>query len=535
MSGVQPGSSSSEAKVAAASTSGSVPDSNDVTLERSPSVADPTWTMQARPRDETLAGDARPGDPSAELLSFLAPAQAADELGRLGDYRIQKILGQGGMGVVFLAEDPKLRRQVAIKAMLPHLAQSGVSHQRFLREAQAAAAVEHDHIVPILHVGECRGAPYIVMPFLRGESLDSLLRRDEAIPLALVLQIGIQAADALVTAHQRGLIHRDLKPANLWLEQLAPPSLPGESTTVPAGRGPVRVKLLDFGLACLLHANEQEHLTQTGAILGTPGYMPPEQAEGQELDGRADLFSLGCVLYLLATRRASISRQHHDGASAGRGEGSARPAGARESGDSDGGLSELIMQLLAKNREERPASGPGRVGAFASHCSRADRAAAAAPARQPDDDLVDRSRPDSRLEPAQASGGADWGRLAVPRDHCRGRWIAFRGKGSTDGDKRFVADASWPPEFTNSIGMEFILVHKGSFFMGGGGGKVGDKEVEIRNDFYLGVFEVTQGEWQAIMNSNPSEFSRNGEEEGGCREGLRRGAEAVSRGERVME
>jgi Protein kinase domain len=111
--------------------------------------------------------------PAAEhdssLTDFLAPPQADDELGRLGDFRILKILGHGGMGVVFLGEDSTLRRKVAIKAMLPHLAQSKSSQQRFVREARSAATLEHDHIVPIFHVGVDRGAPYIVMPFLKGE------------------------------------------------------------------------------------------------------------------------------------------------------------------------------------------------------------------------------------------------------------------------------------------------------------------------------------------------------------------------------
>src|ERR1019366_3097034 len=133
--------------------------------------------------------------------------QADDELGRLGKYRILKILGQGGMGVVFLGEDPKLGRKVAIKAMLPHLAQSKTSKARFLREARSAATLEHDHIVPIFQVDEDRGASYIVMPFLKGESLDERLRRAEPIPLAEIMRIGREVAKALGAAHAAGLVH----------------------------------------------------------------------------------------------------------------------------------------------------------------------------------------------------------------------------------------------------------------------------------------------------------------------------------------
>jgi hypothetical protein len=140
-----------------------------------PTIAPPQPDVSNTPTNPSLSKpDATQGvKPHAahdsSLTDFLAPPQADDELGRLGDFRILKILGHGGMGVVFLGEDATLRRKVAIKAMLPHLAQSKSSHQRFLREARSAATLEHDHIVPIFHVGVDRGAPYIVMPFLKGE------------------------------------------------------------------------------------------------------------------------------------------------------------------------------------------------------------------------------------------------------------------------------------------------------------------------------------------------------------------------------
>ena len=136
------------------------------------------------------------------------------------------------MGVVFQAEDPQLKRPVAFKAMLPALAASDVGRQRFLREAQAAAAIEHDHIVAIYQVGEDRGVPFLAMEFLKGEPLDDWLKRDEHLPLAEMLRIGREIAEGLAAAHETGLIHRDIKPANIWLE--------GKRS---------RVKILDFGLA----------------------------------------------------------------------------------------------------------------------------------------------------------------------------------------------------------------------------------------------------------------------------------------------
>ena len=158
-----------------------------------------------------------------ELVDFLSPPQAPDELGRLGPYRILTILGAGGMGVVYKAEDPQLKRLVALKVMLPGLGASANARKRFLREAQAAAAIKHDHIVSIYQVGEDRGIPYLAMEFLKGESLDERLKREKILPLAETLRIGRDMAEGMAAAHEEGLIHRDIKPANVWLENRVRP------------------------------------------------------------------------------------------------------------------------------------------------------------------------------------------------------------------------------------------------------------------------------------------------------------------------
>src|SRR5262249_41050813 len=158
------------------------------------------------------------GKTSAETYDFLAPPKGPDELGWLGPYRVLKVLGSGAMGVVFQAEDPHLQRQVALKAMLPAMAASESARKRFLREAQPAAALEHDHIVSIYQVGEDRGIPFMAMQFLKGEPLDERLKREKCLPVQETLRIGREVAEGLDAAHQRGLIHRDIKPANLWLE-----------------------------------------------------------------------------------------------------------------------------------------------------------------------------------------------------------------------------------------------------------------------------------------------------------------------------
>jgi serine/threonine protein kinase len=234
------------------------------------------------------------------LTDFLAPAQAGDELGRLGKYRVLKVLGHGGMGVVYLGEDTLLKRKVAIKAMLPAITANAGARQRFLREAQAMAQVKHDHVATIYQVDEERGLPFLAMEFLAGEPLDQRLKRDGRLSVPEVLRIGREMAEGLQAAHATGLIHRDIKPANIWLE-------------APKGR----VKILDFGLARAVSPDAGEHqdvnptslgvgdasLTQQGSIVGTPAYMSPEQARGEPVDARTDLFGVGVVLYRLCTGR----------------------------------------------------------------------------------------------------------------------------------------------------------------------------------------------------------------------------------------
>ncbi len=189
-------------------------------------------------------------EPGAEVTpedyAFLRPAKGPGELGWLGSYRVLKVLGAGGMGIVFLAEDPQLQRHVALKVMRPTLASNSAARQRFLREARAAAAIEHDHIVGIFQVAEDRGVPFLAMPFLKGESLDARLNRDSSLPVPEVLRIGREIAEGLDAAHQHGLIHRDIKPGNIWLEDKGR----AERRQPPGGsEAGGRVKILDFGMA----------------------------------------------------------------------------------------------------------------------------------------------------------------------------------------------------------------------------------------------------------------------------------------------
>jgi WD40 repeat protein len=214
-------------------------------------------------------------------LDFLAPAGRPDSLGRLGHYEVLGLVGRGGMGVVLKAFDEKLQRVVAVKVMAAPLATSATARRRFTREAQAAAAVRNEHVIDIHAVEEANGLPYLVMEYVSGRSLQERLDQEGPLGVAEVLRIAMQIAAGLAAAHAQGLVHRDVKPANILLEN-----------------GVERVKITDFGLA---RAGDDASLTQSGAVAGTPMYMAPEQARGEAVDHRADLFSLGSVLYAMCT------------------------------------------------------------------------------------------------------------------------------------------------------------------------------------------------------------------------------------------
>ncbi|MCO8124131.1 serine/threonine protein kinase [Stieleria sp. TO1_6] len=273
-------------------------------------VADPSWWQETRSvytsHQQAAVNDGWSlGRPSAALVagsdamlvwlrSILRPdqhgqasVQHATSLGTLDRYRIDSIVGSGGMGVVVAGYDQQLARPVAIKFLAPHLAGLAPARRRFAREARAAAAITHPAIMPIYGVNENSHPPYLVMPLIgsdsAGRSLQDRINDEGPLPLETAIDIAAQIAEGLAAAHERGVIHRDIKPGNVLLEENSP-----------------RILIGDFGLA---RAIDDATVTVSGMVTGTPQYMSPEQAAGDDISRQSDLFSLGSVLYAMITGR----------------------------------------------------------------------------------------------------------------------------------------------------------------------------------------------------------------------------------------
>jgi hypothetical protein len=271
--------------------------------------------------------------------SLLSPASHPEMLGRIGRYDVERLIGSGGMGVVFKAYDTELNRPVAVKLLAPYLASSGSARNRFAREARAAAAVVDDHVVPIHNVetGNEQGGehPFLVMKFIAGGSLQQRTDREGPLEVCEVLRIGMQTAKGLAAAHAQGLIHRDVKPSNILLDE-----------------GVDRALLTDFGLA---RATDDASLTRSGFHPGTPHYMSPEQVRGESIDARSDLFGLGCVLYALCTGHPPFRSETSYAVLRRITDDTPRPI--RETNASiPEWLERIVMKLLAKSPDDRYAS-----------------------------------------------------------------------------------------------------------------------------------------------------------------------------------
>ncbi len=264
---------------------------------------------------------------------FLDTPDNPDDLGTLGSYRVLSQIGRGGMGFVFRAEDKRLKRTVALKVMNKRVAATPHSRARFISEARAMAAVHHDNVATIFEVGEHSGTPFMAMEMLKGQTLEEFKQSKERPSFEKIIRFAKETAKGLAAAHAQGIVHRDIKPANIWVEE-----------------GTERVKILDFGLA--LAQTPVDQLSGRGSVVGTPGYLSPEQARTEPLDDRSDLYSLGVVLYELATgklplRSATVAGQliailAH------------QPQPIREINDKiPAPLADLIYKLLSKEARNR--------------------------------------------------------------------------------------------------------------------------------------------------------------------------------------
>ena len=284
-------------------------------------------------------------DRAAEVLRCVEPAAIGDEdsLGTLGDYRLLRLIGAGGTGVVFQARDESLDRIVALKVLRPSL--GDLARDRFIAEARSAASIEHDNVVTIYQIGQHGRLAFIAMQWVPGETLETRLARESgALDETTVREFVSQIAAGLSAAHQRQLIHRDIKPANVWI---------CDETG--------QIKILDFGLARI--ADEESSLTQTGMLAGTPSFMSPEQARGMELDPRSDLFSLGCVMYLMLTGRLPFSASTVLGTlQTIQSDSPSPPIAIRPGCDAD--LSDLTMSLLEKLPGNRMASADNLISSL---------------------------------------------------------------------------------------------------------------------------------------------------------------------------
>jgi serine/threonine protein kinase len=313
------------------------PDAYDTSLVNPQVHAVALETNPAADRSPSAPGETTPARGAADsspAATFLGPPVEPDEIGRLGAYRVLRFLGRGGMGTVFHAEDVALRRPVAIKVLKHELAERGDFLERFIREARTLAAIKHEHVVTVYQAGQEGKTAYLVMEFLEGQSLAERLNGAGPLRLPEILRLGREIATGLEVVHRHGLIHRDVKPANVWLE-------------APAGR----VKLLDFGLA--RPVDDGSRMTQTGMIVGTPAFMSPEQARGQEVDGRSDLFSLGCVLYCLCTGEEPFQGRDTMGVLTALAVDDPRPIEELNPAIPKR-LCKLVTEMLAKKPEERP-------------------------------------------------------------------------------------------------------------------------------------------------------------------------------------
>ncbi|MFL6208344.1 MAG: SUMF1/EgtB/PvdO family nonheme iron enzyme [Pyrinomonadaceae bacterium] len=437
-----------------------------------------------------------------------------------GKYELLARLGEGGMGAVYRARRIHIGDEVALKVLLRKFVADASLVERFRREARAAAALRHPNVVVIYDYGEARNedAPaYIVMELVEGDSLRELLRREERLAPERAVALMRDICAGVGAAHRRQIFHRDLKPDNVIV---LPPDEDRERETV---------KVVDFGIAKLRDAAGAPTLTQTGVVMGTPHYMSPEQCRGEMLDARADVYSLGAILYEMlagappftAASLMGVLTKHITEA----------PPPLPADASVPPALDSLIMRALAKDPAARPAN--------ATELSRELRAAEEETSRQREAEAQrQRKEEQHRRQAEQAARAAEEERQrkeaeerkqretdpqrrreaeAVERQRVAEHEAAQAKAKSADAAEEFSAASVEPvthvttpqKSMTNPMVAEFVWIPPGSFMMGSDNGRPDEKPVHrvtISEGFYMGKYEVTQAQWQAVMRNNPSHF-----------------------------
>ncbi|MCA9064980.1 MAG: SUMF1/EgtB/PvdO family nonheme iron enzyme, partial [Planctomycetaceae bacterium] len=492
---------------------------------------------------------------------YLEKSSRPGWLGKLGHYEIERILGHGAFGIVAKAFDEKLYRVVAIKMLRPELATTSPPRKRFLREARSAAAVPHENLVGIYAV-EDEPIPYLVMEYISGNTLQSLLDQNGPLEVIDVLRIGHQIACGMAAAHAVNLIHRDIKPSNILLSDEAND----------------KAKISDFGLA---RAVDDASMTASGMIAGTPLYMAPEQARGETLDHRADLFSLGSVLYQMVSGRPPFRASNTIGVLKRVCDDTPRPITDVIPGTPDW-LCKIINRLLEKKPIDRfqtaqevadllarcqdELRNSGKVTCVDSsidepkkHLKQDAWSVSKALARRtfgPVGGVIvaislivaavyffnrDISERDTRATaPSDESpssvtqiveGASSTGWYGWPTDAPLPARAPFNAGQAKAYQERWAKYLGVPVEYENTIGMTFQLVPPGEFQMGSTLGEIGEKLKMVLNDgnlqeliqsegpqhrviltqpIYFGTTEVTQTQYARVMGSNPSHYSPTG-------------------------
>ena len=494
------------------------------------------------PKDQTVSlngeGDDAMSDnkktaPSAsddDDLQFLSPSTRPDSLGRLGHYEMLQVLGKGGFGIVFRAFDDILQRVVAIKVMAPQIATLSPARKRFVREAQSSAKVRHENVVQVYEVGE-QPLPYLAMEFIPGETLQQKLDRNGPLEVSEILRIGRQIAEGLAAAHACDLIHRDIKPGNILLEG-----------------GSHKAKITDFGLA---RAADDASISQSGIIAGTPMFMAPEQALGQHIDQRADLFSLGSVLYQMVSGRPPFRAPSALAVLKRVVEEPPRPI-PEIIPETPEWLCDIISKLHAKNPDERYQSAR-EVGDVLADCE------AKLKAKQEVKNVLPAVKPAAPT----ASAGWKWAAaaavvmlpmIALAATEFAGVTHLFRDQRSQqstpgpdltppiqvpkldtpplavapfDAAKAKEHQVAWAKhlgvdvETSNSIGMKLRLIPPGQFLMGSPDDEVGREahegpqhEVVITQPFGMGVHDVTVGQFKEFVKAKG--YQTKAEKDGGA-------------------